>query len=203
MHWYDPAHNRHGILLVYALAAALAGTESAILALALNPKVHPDYGAFYIDQTTTCLNRDVLGSYSLGQIVSFRRDGRKSANNIKVCGWTGPAGDGTHSLGDISRLRVNLANPGRDLLATLEMSAVLRPPTTQQRVLISVNGRQLAKVVLADPNPSKVMFEIPGGATTLEISFAYLDGFPPNRSASNIYKRAIRIVSFMLEEASD
>jgi hypothetical protein len=185
----------------YALAAALAATEITILALALSPKVGQDYRAFYIDRTTTCLNRETAGSYLVGQTVSFRRDGGKAASNIKVCGWTGPAGDGTHSLGDTSRLRVKVENPG-PLVATIEMSAVLRAPVFRQRVVISVNGDEVDRMILTEPTPRKFTFAVPGRAPTLEISFDYLDGIAPNRSASNIYRRAIKLISFKLAEAS-
>ncbi|TJV02238.1 MAG: hypothetical protein E5Y18_28015, partial [Mesorhizobium sp.] len=74
------------------------------------------------------------------QTVSFRSDGAKRAASIKVCGWSGSAGDGTHSLGETSRLRVKIP-PLRDgLMATLQMAAVIRPPQITQRVVISVNG---------------------------------------------------------------
>jgi hypothetical protein len=187
--------------LAYALAAVLAAAEIAILVLALNPKVGPDFRAFYIDRTTTCLNRETEASYLIGQTVSFRRDGGKAASNIKVCGWTGPAGDGTHSLGETSRLRVNVEHHG-PLTATVEMSPVLRAPVTRQRIVISVNGDEVARIALTEPTPRKFMFAVPGGARTLEISFDYLDGIPPNRSASNIYKRAVKLISFKLAEAS-
>jgi len=197
--------DRRALLLAgYLLAGALAAAEVTILMLALNPQVGSDYRAFYVDRTTTCLNRDAAGTYQLGQTVSFLRDGRKEANNIKVCGWTGPAGDGTHSLGETSRLRINAENLRTGLLATLEMSAVIRPPVTEQRVLVSINGVQVDRLVLTSTAPRTVTFMVPpvalGGGKTIEIVFDYLDGIPPNRSASAIYKRAIKLVSFRLDE---
>ncbi|WP_353646551.1 hypothetical protein [Mesorhizobium sp. WSM2239] len=104
----------------YALAALLAGTEVVILGLALNPRVHPDYRAFYIDETTTCLNRDRIGSYSLGETISFlhlgkQRDRMKRADGMKVCGWTGAD-------------RRRHAFPGRDLAAPRENPGSRRRP---------------------------------------------------------------------------
>jgi hypothetical protein len=204
--WAPPG--RAAWIAGYLLATLLAGAEIAILALALNPQVHADYRAFYIDKTTTCLNRDRVGSYTVGETVSFRHLGRqtkvmKRAESMKVCGWTGPAGDGTHSLGETSRLRVKIPELGGSLVATLEMAPVLRPPQTVQRVIISVNGVRAHTVTLSGKASRKVSFVIPqqvlDGAKVLDINFDYLDGIPPSPAASNIYKRAIKLLSFRLD----
>ncbi|GLS36611.1 hypothetical protein GCM10010869_22020 [Mesorhizobium tianshanense] len=205
MPWSDiPAPYRRAAWLGgYALAAILAGSEIVILALALNPNVNADYRAYYIDRTTTCLNRDATGSYTLGQTVSFRSDGAKQAASIKVCGWSGSAGDGTHSLGETSRLRLEIPPLGHGLAATLQMAAVIRPPQITQRVVISVNGVRAHAVTLSGKEPRTISFVIPpaalGKADTLEIAFDYLDGIPPTPAASNIYKRSIKLVSFRLD----
>jgi hypothetical protein len=186
----------------YPHAAVIGAAEIIILALALNPNVNADYRAFYIDRTTTCLNRDATGSYTVGQTVSFRSDGAKQAASIKVCGWSGSAGDGTHSLGETSRLRLKMPPLGLGLAATLQMAAVIRPPQITQRVVISVNGVQAHAVTLSGKQPRTVSFVIPpalGKADTLEIAFDYLDGIPPTPAASNIYKRSIKLVSFRLD----
>jgi hypothetical protein len=202
--WSDiPApYRRAASLGGYALAAVLGAAEIIILALALNPNVNADYRAFYIDRTTTCLNRDATGSYTVGQTVSFRSDGAKQAASIKVCGWSGSAGDGTHSLGETSRLRLKMPPLGLGLAATLQMAAVIRPPQITQRVVISVNGVRAHAVTLSGKQPRTVSFVIPpalGKADTLEIAFDYLDGIPPTPAASNIYKRSIKLVSFRLD----
>ncbi|TIL26406.1 hypothetical protein [Mesorhizobium sp.] len=205
MPWSDiPApYRRAASLGGYALAAVLAGSEIVILALALNPNVNADYRAFYIDQTTTCLNRDATGSYTLGQTVSFRSDGAKRAASIKVCGWSGSAGDGTHSLGETSRLRVKIPPLRDSLMATLQMAAVIRPPQITQRVVISVNGVRVHAETLSGKEPQTVSFVVPpaalGKADTLDIAFDYLDGIPPSPAASNIYKRSIKLVSLRLD----
>ncbi|TIO08316.1 hypothetical protein [Mesorhizobium sp.] len=205
MPWSDIAapYQRATSLGGYALAAVLAGSEIVILALALNPNVNADYRAYYIDRTTTCLNRDATGSYTLGETVSFRSDGAKRAASIKVCGWSGSAGDGTHSLGETSRLRVRTPLLRNGLTATLQMAAVIRPPRITQRVVISVNGVRVHAVTLSGKEPRTVSFVIPpaalGEAKALDIAFDYLDGIPPTPAASNIYKRSIKLVSFRLD----
>ncbi|MET3582321.1 hypothetical protein ABID19_005380 [Mesorhizobium robiniae] len=199
-----PAPYRHAAWLSgYALATVLAGSEIVILALALNPNVNADYRAYYIDRTTTCLNRDAIGGYILGQTVSFRSDGAKQAASMKVCGWSGPAGDGTHSLGETSRLRVGIPPLGHGLAATLQMAAVIRPPQITQRVVISVNGVRAHAVTLSGKEARIVSFVIPpaalGESKALDIAFDYLDGIPQTPAASNIYNRAIKLVSFRLD----
>jgi hypothetical protein len=205
-----PSYRRAVFLGFYALAALLAVAEIAVLGLALNPRVHPDYRAFYIDETTTCLNRDRIGSYSLGETISFlhlgkQRDRMKRADSMKVCGWTGPTGDGTHSLGETSRLRVKIPAVPGDLAATLEMTPMVRPPQTTQRVLISVNGARVHEGVLSGDTPQKVSFVIPqavlAGAEALDMAFDYPDSISQTPVASNIYDRAIKLVSFRLDPA--
>ncbi|MFK0687624.1 hypothetical protein ACFX5Q_05370 [Mesorhizobium sp. IMUNJ 23033] len=187
----------------YAAATVLAVSEIAVLALALNPKVNADYRAYYIDRTTTCLNRDAIGNYTLGQTVSFRSDGAKQAAGMIVCGWSGPVADGTHSLGETSRLRLRIPPLHNGLTATLQMAAVIRPPQITQRVMISVYGVPVHKVILSGKEPTTVSFVIPhtafGNAETVEMAFDYLDGIPPSPAASNIYKRSIKLVSFRLD----
>ncbi|RJT41344.1 hypothetical protein D3227_05990 [Mesorhizobium waimense] len=187
----------------YSLAAVLAVSEIVILALALHPNVNADYRAYYIDRTTTCLNRDAIGSYSLGQTVSFRSDGAKLAAGMIVCGWSGPVADGTHSLGETSRLRLQIPPLRNGLKATLQMAAVIRPPQITQRVMISVHGVSVHKVTLSGKEPTTVSFVIPhaafSNARTFEMAFDYLDGIPPSQAASNIYKRSIKLVSFRLD----
>ncbi|WP_353645473.1 hypothetical protein [Mesorhizobium sp. WSM2239] len=205
-------HRRAAFAGGYVLAALLAGAEIFILGLALNPRVHPDYRAFYIDETTTCLNRDRIGGYRLGETVSFLHLGRqaermKRAAGLKVCGWTGPTGDGTYSLGETSRLRVKIPEIPSGLTATLEMAPMLRPPQTAQTVIISVNGVRLHETTLSGDEPQKVSFVIPqavlAGAEVLDIAFDYPDSIRQTPVASNIYDRAIKLMSFRLDPVTE
>ncbi|AZO24266.1 hypothetical protein EJ070_28640 [Mesorhizobium sp. M1E.F.Ca.ET.045.02.1.1] len=205
MPWSEPTRSAIPPLTLagYALAGALAAAEIAILALALNPQVDDDYRAYYIDKTTTCLNRDAVGRYTPGRTVSFRSDGASEAMGMMVCGWSGPVADGTHSLGETSRLRLALP-PLRDgLQATLEIIPVIRPPQTSQRIVISANGTEVHRATLAGAGPATVSFVIPqaalAGRARLELVFDYPDGIPQSPDASNIYNRAIKLTSFRLD----
>lgn len=205
MPWYSgPRALRLARLGGYALAASLASAEAAILAVALNPRVDADYRAFYIDRTTTCLNRDSSARYLFGETISFRRDGEKRATGFKVCGWSGPAGDGTHSLGENSRLRLELPGVGTTVVATLELTPVLRPPQFEQRVRFLVNGIVAGEIRLKGPETRMVSFAVPSAAlahgSILDVTLQYPDAMPPNRSASDIYKRAIKLISLRLDE---
>ena len=95
----------------YVLAGLIALFEFAVFWLMLNPDVPPDYRAYYIEKTTTCLNQPVAGTYSLGTTIDFTPDGREAAKLLRVCGWEGPTGDGNHAVGTSARLRFVYAEP--------------------------------------------------------------------------------------------
>ncbi|WP_245420427.1 MULTISPECIES: hypothetical protein [unclassified Mesorhizobium] len=187
----------------YALAGALAAAEIAILALALTPNVNDDYRAYYVDKTTTCLNRDAIARYTPDRTVSFRSDGATETAGMRVCGWSGPVADGTHSLGETSRLRLALPPPRDGLRATLELAAVIRPWRSSQRVVISANGVEVHRATVSGTAPMTVTFVIPhavlAGKATLDMAFDYPDGVPQSADASNIYNRAIKLQSFRLD----
>ncbi len=205
MRWFDAPSHRTLYLGAYVQCGFLAVAEAAILWLALHPEVHPDYRAFYIDRTTTCLNRPTAGTYVMGETVSFRSGDAERSQALKVCGWTDPAGDGAHSLGEMSRLRVDLANARifGDSLLSLELSPVLKPDTPVQDVLISVNGVRLHRARLTRPEPTMVNFEIPqsvvGLYDSLEIQLDYPNSIPTGPRASNTHNRAVKLSAFRLE----
>src|SRR5690606_20431741 len=95
----------------YALTALLLAAYALVLWWALHPTVPDSYRAYYIDQTTTCMDQPVAGTYTLGTVVSFLPDGASAARPMKPCGWEGPAGDGTPAVGTSSRLRFAYAEP--------------------------------------------------------------------------------------------
>jgi hypothetical protein len=202
---YDISSAAPWRLAAYGLVAALALAEAAILWLALHPEVHPDYRAFYIDRSTTCLNKEVAGTYRLGETVSFRPDGAKQAAPLKVCGWTGAAGNGTHSRGHTSLLRIALADPPPPdgFTATVELAPVTRPGSGHREVLISVNAVQVHRVTLPTPEPREVVFHIPPfaveGSDRLDIRFDYPNPLSTGPMASNTFDRAMRLSSLRIE----
>ena len=119
----------------YGAAALLAAFELWVVWLMLHPAVPADYRAYYIDHSTTCLNQPVSGAYALGTTVSFLPDGRAAAKPIRVCGWEGPAGDGTHAVGTSARLRLVTGSSRRPLELRLGLAAIKKAGEVQpQRV---------------------------------------------------------------------
>ena len=99
-----PTPRRGNAPILYSLVAVAVAFELGVTWLALHPAVGPDYRAYYIDLSTTCLNKPMAGTYALGDQLSFLPPGHAAARKVRVCGWDGPAGDGTHSVGTTSRL---------------------------------------------------------------------------------------------------
>jgi hypothetical protein len=195
-----PVPNR----LLYALVALVALAELAIFILALTPDVHPVYRAYFIDRTTTCLERRVSGAYVLGQTISFRPDGGKAAQDVKACGLSGPVGDGTHSIGTSSRLKLDIPPDAGDLILTVEATAARIAP---QRVIVSANGRKLGEFTaesstVATSASFAVPAEVSAQGDALAISLTYPDAFLPRPRASEIDSRAIKLLIFRLAPAA-
>jgi hypothetical protein len=189
---------RSSRLLLYGVAGAIALAELAILALALRPEVHPDYRAFYIDQTTTCLPRDPGGAYALGETVAFL-PGKAAVKTLVGCGWDGPAGNGLHSVGMLSQLHLNAR--GTDAMElTLEVTAANsdRP----QRVDVLVDGEAVGsmRATSSDAAP-RASFPVPSAALAdgrIDITLGYPDAFLPRPLAPETDRRAIRLLSLRL-----
>jgi hypothetical protein len=85
------------------------------------------------------------------------------------------------------------------------MTPMVRPPQITQRVLISVNGARVHECVLFGDAPQKVSFVIPqavlAGEDALDMAFDYPDSISQTPVASNIYDRAIKLLSFRLDPA--
>ena len=62
--------------IAYGVVALAIAFELLVVWWMLHPQVPADYRAYYIDETTTCLNQPVSGDYVLGTKVSFLSDGR-------------------------------------------------------------------------------------------------------------------------------
>ena len=172
-----------------------------VLYRALNPDVHPTYRAYFIDKTTTCLDKDIPETYSLGETVSFLPDGRREAAAIRVCGWSNPVGNGTHSIGESSRLRVRLDGEPRELELTLKLTS-----TKPQTVQVSANGAPVGQMSLPGSDAGfegsfRIREEVVGPRTSLDVELSYPDAIPPGPRASEIYKRAVRLLSFRLSPA--
>jgi len=78
------ARAQWGLILLAILL--VGGFELRVAWLALHPAVSDNYRAYYIDQSTTCLNKPVGGGYTLGTTVSFLPDDQAGAWRLRVCG---------------------------------------------------------------------------------------------------------------------
>jgi hypothetical protein len=188
---------------LYGLAAALALAELIVLWLALNPAAAPDYAAYYITRTTTCLNQPVSGAYELGETVSFTSAGYGPAKDLRVCGWEGPAGDGTHAVGTSSRLRFALpSRPGR-LVLTLEMTALEHDGHPRQRIAVAANGIPLGEAVLAGGKTKTFDFAVPAAALAadsqkLDVVLSYPDAIRMAPTDADTRLRSIKLRSARL-----
>ncbi|RYE50002.1 MAG: hypothetical protein EOP21_04780 [Hyphomicrobiales bacterium] len=187
----------------YALAAILALFELAILWQGLHPNVSDDYRAYYIDRTTTCLPQPVTGEYVLGTELDFRSEGDET-RELRPCGWTGPVGDGTHSVGQTSRLRFAASETG-PLTLMLELTGVTLPGPAQQRVVVSANGQEIQEITVTPDKTERFSILIPASARDddgfVDIQLDYPDGISPGKRVANTYWRSVKLTAASLSPA--
>lgn len=187
----------------YALAAILALFELAILWQGLHPNVSDDYRAYYIDRTTTCLPQPVTGKYVLGTELNFRSEGDET-RELRPCGWTGPAGDGTHSVGQLSRLRFATSET-RPLTLMLELTGVTLPGPAQQRVIVSANDQEIGEIAVTPDKTERFTISIPASALDgdgfVDIKLDYPDAISPGKRVSNTYWRSVKLTALSLSPA--
>jgi hypothetical protein len=147
----------------YALTALLLAGYALVLWWAAHPDVPDTYRAYYIDQTTTCMDQPVPGTYRLGTLVSYLPDGLDAARPTKPCGWEGPAGDGTHAVGTSSRLRFVWAEPTTGpLTLSLEMIAVRKDGRpVPQTVRVTVNDTLVDTLHVTADAPQRFAVTLP------------------------------------------
>ena len=152
-------------LLLLGLIVLVAGVELFIAWLAVHPRVDRNYRAYYIDQTTTCLNKPVTGAYELGSTVSFMPDDQVGARHLRVCGWAGPGGDGTHSVGTSSRLRFAVGAVSGDLVLDMWVAAVTAPDGRDQHIVLrSAAGVPIGEATIPAGATRALEFNVPAAA---------------------------------------
>jgi hypothetical protein len=185
----------------YTLAALLAFLELAVLWQALHPDVSPEYRAYYIDRTNTCLPQPVTGAYTLGLEIDFRSE---NTRELRPCGWEGPAGDGVHAIGRQSRLRL-ATGPAQPLVLMLEMTGVSLAGPPAQRVVVSVNGAQVGEARVLPGQTTRFTFDVPesaiGDTGFAEIALDYPDAIRPPGVVSDTHFRSIKLVAGSLSPA--
>lgn len=191
--------------LAYGIVALAIAFQLSVVWLMLHPQVPADYRAYYIDQSTTCLNQPVSGEYVLGTKVSFLPSGLEQARSQRVCGWEGPAGDGTHAVGKTSRLRFAVSEAGSSLALELQLVAVEREGHPSQRIAVEANGILLATVTALAGVPLVVRLDVPPAATpdnvgTVEIALHFADAIRMSSSDSDTRLRSIKLLSAKLSQ---
>lgn len=188
---------------MYSLAALLALFELAVLWQALHPNVSDDYRAYYIERTTTCLPQPVTGDYVLGTELNFRSGG-DNTREIRPCGWDGPAGDGMHSIGQTSRLRMAIGE-AKPLTLMVELTGVTLPGPAQQRVVISVDGKKLGEIAVTPDKTERFTIPVPAevldGDGFADIAFDYPDAISPGKRVANTYWRSVKLTAASLSPA--
>lgn len=181
---------------MYGIAGLALAFELGVAWLALHPEVPPEYRAYYIDHTTTCLPQPVSGAYEFGTLVSFRSEGAALIKPLRVCGWEGPAGDGLHSVGESSQLRFALPDETGPLTLSLDLDAVPASPTGTQQVAVSANGVELGVLTVSVGSPQTFTLPLPATcprSETLEVELAYPDAVLMSQRDTNTRKRAVRL----------
>jgi len=185
---------------LYAAAGLVALFELGVTWLALHPDVPPDYRAYYLDRSTTCLDEPVNGSYSFGTEITFRSspDDRLIAP-VRVCGWEGPVGDGLHAVGESARLRFAVPYNATHLTLMLELVAVDMAGPQGQRVVVSVNGTRVGEVRAVPKTPRRFDFTIPDSLLTashrLDVELSFPDAILMDPQDSNTRKRSIKLLA--------
>jgi len=184
---------------LYAVAAAVAMFELGVAWLSLHPDVSADYRAYYIDQTTTCLNEPVSGQYIFGTEVTFRSGYEKTVQPLKVCGWEGPVGDGLHAVGESARLRFALPPGLQALHLMIKLDAVDFSAPKGQEVEVVANGTSLGTVHVGPGDPQRFAFIVPEDVVlkhpaALEVELKFPDAIRVSPQDSNTRKRSIRLV---------
>lgn len=196
----DPAQlSPSGKTALYGAAALVAAFELYAAWLGLHPSVTDSYRAYFIDQTTTCLDQPSAGAYQFGRLVSFRSGDEKASKPLRVCGWEGPVGDGLHAVGESSRLRFALPADASGLTLMLEMVAVDFAPNGIQQVSVVVNGRTLDTLIVRKGTPQRFTLAVPDTALgtdhQLDVELRYPLAIRVDPQDSNTRKRSIKLTA--------
>lgn len=186
-------------MALYGAAVLLAGFELFTAWQALHPHVPDTYRAYFIDQSTTCLDQPVTGDYDFGTLVSFRSGGEKQMKLLRVCGFEGPVGNGLHAVGESSRLRFKLPSDAKGLSLMLEMAAVDFAKSGDQPVNVVVNGQSIGTAEVHTGAEQRFSFAIPDTVLRpdhlLEVEMKYPQAIRVDPQDSNTRKRSIKLTA--------
>lgn len=186
----------------YALTILLLAGYVLVMWWMIHPTVPESYRAYYIDQTTTCMNQPVAGTYTLGTVVSFLPDGGDLAKPLKPCGWEGPVGDGTHAVGTSARLRFTYAEPAAGpLTLALDMIAIKKGGQPMpQAVEVTINGQHVATLKVGGDAPQHFTVPLPAELVTaangkIDLLFDFPDAVNMGTTDPQTRWRSIKLLS--------
>ena len=182
---------------LYSLAALVALFELGVSWISLHPHVPADYRAYYLAQTTTCLNEPVSGAYSNGAEIPTISGYERLVANIRVCGFEGPVGDGLHLVGESGRLRFKMLGPQHRLRLMLQMVAVDFTAPKGQEMDVVVNGEPVGSVHVRTGKPQRFSFAIPDDLLKadglVDVELKAPDAVKVDPTDSNTRKRSIKL----------
>ena len=183
--------------VLYGLAALVALFELGVSWISLHPHVPADYRAYYLAQTTTCLNEPVSGAYSNGAEIPTISGYERLVANIRVCGFEGPVGDGLHLVGESGRLRFKMMGPQHHLRLMLQMVAVDFTAPKGQEMDVVVNGEPVGSVHVSTGKPQRFSFAIPDDLLKadglVDVELKAPDAVKVDPTDSNTRKRSIKL----------
>jgi len=182
---------------LYGLAALVALFELGVTWVSLRPHVPADYRAYYLDQTTTCLNEPVSGAYSDGAELPTVSGYERLVATIRVCGFEGPVGDGLHLVGESGRLRFKMLGPQHHLRLMLQMVAVDFTAPKGQDIDVVVNGTPVGSAHVSTGTPQRFSFAIPDAVLSVDglvdVELKAPDAVKVDPTDSNTRKRSIKL----------
>jgi len=191
----------------YALVALFGVFELGVLWLVAHPDVPPNYRAYYIDHTTTCLDQPVSGAYA-GGVVCFLPGGADQAKPLKVCGWEGPVGDGTHAVGTSARLRFVTGTAFADPVLTLELIAVAKDGLPSQRVEVLLNDQLIDVITVSSRDAETFALPIPAdvlatSAGRYDLTLRFPEAIKMGATDPQTRWRSIKLLAAGITERAD
>lgn len=184
-------------MALYGIAGLVALFELGVTWVSLHPHVPADYRAYYLDQSTTCLNEPVSGAYSNGAELPTISGYERLVATIRVCGFEGPVGDGLHLVGESGRLRFKMMGTQHNLRLMLQMVAVDFAGPKGQDIDVTANGEDLGQVHVGTGTPQRFTFAIPDADLKadglVDVELKAPNALKVDPQDSNTRKRSIKL----------
>lgn len=192
----------HRIPLIAIAALALA--ELLLIGYAATPAVTDNYRAYYIDRSTTCLERPASGTYRFGKTLQLREGADAAFSKLVVCGFGYGQPDGAWLQGNVAKLEFS-DPPAGPLVLEFNAAAVLNSNWPSQHLTIRANGEAVGSFDFAGPDNVVHRVAIPADIVTrnperLELNLELADtrtdrSTPLTAQRRSLFLRWIRLSS--------